>query len=83
MVNAKLTIGSRVRWVRKNLLGTIIADPEDSILVEFDKELAAGHDGGQGQGKPGHCWWIRREELMLISTPKKKLIIQSQTFKDT
>lgn len=40
-------------------VGTVIAIKDNKeILVEFDNEIDGGHDGVNGEGKYGHCWYI-------------------------
>ena len=53
-------------------------------LVEFDNAFQGGHDGGQGQGKQGHCWVIPLECLKITDEQtQRKQLIQKCTFNDT
>ena len=61
----KYKVGDRVIGIAETCYGrdirglkgtVIIANSDDDICVEFDKNIC-GHDG-DGKGKAGHCWWI-------------------------
>ena len=54
----------------KGEIGTVICiKPENSMLVEFDNNIA-GHDGNgvcEVSGKNGHCWFVKPCDLQLVS----------------
>lgn len=71
-------VGDRVRhnvWPEHGP-ATVVYDDGDSdgmnFLIEFDKPIEGGHDGGNGEGKKGHCKWSNAEDLEQIEEEDMK-----------
>lgn len=86
MIKPVFKIGDRVRCIdgltNSNVtgkIGTVIANGNPHlthyVLIEFD-EYIDGHDGYcDAEGKPGHCWWVLDDKLILVKTKRKPVII--------
>ena len=72
---ADITVGDRI--IVKNVsfdntdepmtgdTGTVVKMSEYDILVEFDRVIPDGHDGG-GIGRDRHCWWIMPKDIEIL-----------------
>lgn len=76
-------IGDRVRSINQDdtntygEIGTIICTSFTGYGVEFDKTIPSGHDclffRTKGKsGENGHCWFLREEDIELVSESNKK-----------
>ena len=79
-VKALINVGCALNT--KGEVGTVICiEPESSMLVEFDNNIA-GHDGFgvcEVSGKHGHCWFVKPCDLQLVSENQTVVIYPKGT----